>query len=88
MTLRDGSTDVCNHGYGSEADRSTTRQHREGTDLDGDRQPVVPEGLEAEAARLLGGLPDGHQVPGTLQVQRHALHQLQRGSDTVRGDGS
>ncbi len=30
------------------------------TDLDRDRQPVISEGLEAEAARLLGGLPDGH----------------------------
>lgn len=30
------------------------------TDLDGDRQPVISEGLEAEAARLLGGLPDRH----------------------------
>ena len=31
--------------------------------LDGDRKPVILEGLEAETARLLGGLPDGHQVP-------------------------
>lgn len=49
---------------------------QEETDLDRDGQPVVSEGLEAEAARLLGGLPDGHEVPRTLEVQRHALHQL------------
>lgn len=30
------------------------------TDLDRDGQSVISEGLEAEAARLLGGLPDGH----------------------------
>lgn len=81
MTLRDGSTDGYDHGNRTETDQSTNPRHREGTDLDGDRQPVVPEGLEAEAARLLGGLPDGQQVPRTLQVQRHALHQLQRVSE-------
>lgn len=45
-----------------------------GTDLDRDRQSVISEGLEAEATRLLSGLPNGHQVPRTLQVERHALH--------------
>lgn len=56
------------------------------TDLDGDGQPVISEGLEAEAARLLGGFPDGHEVPRALEVQRHALHQLRKGSQTGKGD--
>lgn len=44
--------------------------------LDGDGKSVVSEGLEAEAARLLGGLPHRQQVPGTLQVKRHSFHHL------------
>lgn len=47
-----------------------------GSYLDGDREPVVSEGLEAKAARLLGGLPHRQQVPGTLQVKRHSFHHL------------
>lgn len=58
------------------------------TDLDRDGQSVISEGLEAEAPRLLRGLPDGHQVPRTLQVQRHALHQLGENPQNVKGEGS
>lgn len=58
------------------------------TDLDRDGQSVISEGLKAEAARLLGGLPDGHQVPRTLQVQRHALHQLLRATREIRPPGA
>lgn len=31
--------------------------------LDGDRKSVISEGLEAKAARLLGGLPHWHKIP-------------------------
>lgn len=31
--------------------------------LNSDREAVIPEGLEAETARLLGGLPHRHEVP-------------------------
>lgn len=45
--------------------------------LNGDGQPVISEGLEAETARLLGGLPHRHEIPRALQVKRHALHHLE-----------
>ena len=45
--------------------------------LNRDRKAVISEGLEAETARLLGGLPHRHQIPRTLQVKRHPLHHLE-----------
>lgn len=44
--------------------------------LDRDRKSIVSKGLEAETARLLGGLPHWQQVPRTLQVKWHSFHHL------------
>lgn len=45
--------------------------------LNSDRKAVISEGLEAETARLLGGLPHWHEIPRALQVKWHPLHHLE-----------
>lgn len=52
--------------------------------LNSDREAVISEGLEAETARLLGGLPHRHEIPRALQVERHALHHLEGPTQPLR----